>query len=132
VVVAIFFSGRILLDHRRDGNWGLIGGALEVGESIEECAIREVMEETGLILGSLTMVGTFSNPTRKIARFDEVVQNISICVAAETDNESIVLSDESIDARFFSKKELEDIEIVQTHQMIVPVLYDNNSWPVLL
>lgn len=42
-------SGRVLLIHRTDnGYWGLPGGAMELGESITDCAIREVREETGL------------------------------------------------------------------------------------
>ena len=45
-------SGQILLGKRKRGHgvssWGPPGGHLEFGESFENCAIREVLEETGL------------------------------------------------------------------------------------
>lgn len=41
---------QILLQQRKDnGLWGLPGGSLEPGESMEEVARRELYEETGLI-----------------------------------------------------------------------------------
>lgn len=40
-------EGKILLQYRR-GKWDLPKGKLDEGETLEECAIREVEEETGL------------------------------------------------------------------------------------
>ena len=42
---------QLLLQKRADnGCWAYPGGAVELGESFEECAIREVLEETGVKL----------------------------------------------------------------------------------
>lgn len=41
-------SGRFLLQRRSDdGTWGILGGGLEIGETVEQAAIREVYEESG-------------------------------------------------------------------------------------
>lgn len=55
----------MLFRNRKDndinkGKWIGIGGKKEDGESDEQCAIREAMEETGLIIHSLQKMGTVS------------------------------------------------------------------------
>ena len=58
VGVIIIRDGRILLGERHGshgaGTWALPGGHLEFGESILSCARREVREETGLVVSSVS------------------------------------------------------------------------------
>ena len=51
---------QVLLQKRSSGTWGLPGGLLEVGETLEQTAIREVFEETGLTIEELKLIHTFS------------------------------------------------------------------------
>jgi 8-oxo-dGTP pyrophosphatase MutT (NUDIX family) len=45
-----------------DGRWGLIGGALELGESFEGAARRELFEESGLAVEALHQLDVYSGP----------------------------------------------------------------------
>ena len=56
-VVIVNSDGQILLQHRTDNEcWGIPGGAMELGESFEDTARREVREETGLEVGPLELL----------------------------------------------------------------------------
>lgn len=60
-VLIVDAGGRLLLLHRSDSDtWGLPGGYLEAGESLEECARCEAYEETGLSVGQMRLLGVFS------------------------------------------------------------------------
>jgi mutator protein MutT len=53
--------GEILLQRRRDnGMWAVNGGAVELGESVEDAARRELFEEAGLVAGEMELLGVFS------------------------------------------------------------------------
>ena len=56
-------AANVLLQRRGDdGTWGIPGGALELGESLEAAARRELTEETGLVAGALELLDVYSGP----------------------------------------------------------------------
>lgn len=61
VGVIVVKDGQVLLGRRRgshgQGTWAFPGGSLEFGETPEECARREVGEETGLEIGPPRRIG---------------------------------------------------------------------------
>lgn len=63
-------EGRVLLVRRGGepfrGCWALPGGFMEMDETLEECAVREFEEETGLVVPKeeLSLLGVFSRPDR--------------------------------------------------------------------
>jgi ADP-ribose pyrophosphatase YjhB (NUDIX family) len=98
-------AGRILLEKRRDcGLWGLPGGKIEPGERVEQCAIREVAEETGLSVRITRLIGVYSDPAEHIATYPnngEVVHLIDILLEAEILGGNLDASDESEQVAFF-------------------------------
>ena len=66
--VAFDAKGRVLLIRRKNppfqGQYALPGGFVDVGESVEDACRRELMEETGVKAGKLTLVGVYSDPAR--------------------------------------------------------------------
>lgn len=54
-------KNEILLNLRSDTNtWGIIGGSMEPGESLEETAARELLEETGLKASRFELIDVIS------------------------------------------------------------------------
>ncbi len=61
-------EGRVLLIRRGRppfaGAYAFPGGFVDVGETVENAARRELMEETGVKAGKLALVGVYSDPSR--------------------------------------------------------------------
>jgi 8-oxo-dGTP diphosphatase len=82
VDILILYQNKLVLIKRRnkpfEGKYALPGGFVEVGEKVEEAAIREAKEETGLEIKLIKLLGIYSDPNR-----DPRGHVISICYLAK-------------------------------------------------
>jgi 8-oxo-dGTP pyrophosphatase MutT (NUDIX family) len=93
---------RLLLIQRSDNHrWAIPAGAMELGESMEACAIREVWEETGLRATSLTPFAFHTSYTYT-NEWGHTYQQILMTFRIHTwEGELLKETDETVDAGFF-------------------------------
>lgn len=115
-VVAVDDFGRILLHRRRDNEmWALPGGMMELGESLADCAVREVKEETGLDIEITGIVGIYSDPKHVFAYDDgEVRQEFSVCFRARLTGGALRVSDESYEVAFHDAEDVAALPMVNS------------------
>ena len=66
-VVVVDDAGRVLMIHRTDNdNWAVPGGAMDLGESLAQCGVRETFEETGIRCEITGLVGIYTDPKHLI------------------------------------------------------------------
>lgn len=102
-------NGEILLQKRRDnGSWALIGGAMEMGETFEEAAKREVKEESGLSVGKLEIFKLCSGRDCIIEypNGDVTFGPGIIFLTKEYEGEIVGDPEEVIEHRFFKKTDI--------------------------
>ncbi|MGA4722113.1 NUDIX hydrolase [Fictibacillus nanhaiensis] len=108
-VILVNSNNELLLQLRKDNNcWGLAGGSLEIGETLEQVAKRELFEETGLIANNLILFNVFSGQDfyYKYPHGDEVYNVVSAFVCR--DYEGVLRREESEvqELKFFKFNEL--------------------------
>ena len=107
-VVLIDETSRILLELRSDVRmWGITGGRLDPGETPEACAVREIQEETGLLLEQkqLHFFSIYAEPCdgRILQYPDNRVHLVDIVYIARIASDfRFVLSSESLKLEFFN------------------------------
>lgn len=108
--------GRILLMRRaiepRYGAWTYPGGFLEIDESVEECAVREAKEETGVSVRLLELVGIYSRPGPQGPGI------VSIVFRGRVTAGRIDVGREALEARWFRPQEIPWEELA----------YDTTRW----
>jgi ADP-ribose pyrophosphatase YjhB (NUDIX family) len=108
-VVATNIAGDVLLIQRSDnGNWAIPGGAIDLGESLTEAAIRETKEETGVTCEVTGIVGIYTDPQHVILYTSngEARQEFSIVLTAQAVDGAPTPSDESSQVRWVTRDEL--------------------------
>jgi ADP-ribose pyrophosphatase YjhB (NUDIX family) len=105
-------KGEILLQKRADnGQWGLPSGYVDIGESVEHGAIREIWEETGIHTQVNRLVGIYSDPQHNvIAAYPDgsLIQFAIVVFECEYLSSQLRISDESTDIGYFPPDNLPD------------------------
>lgn len=117
-------KGKLLLEKRRDSDiWGMIGGGCKKTETGREAIARETYEELGLRIDKnrFEKLAVYDNPGRIAAYRDGSIWRMVIVVyGLDFEEEPVMrISSESKELRFFSKEEVQQIEIAVTHKDIV-------------
>jgi 8-oxo-dGTP diphosphatase len=97
-------DGRVLLVHHAYGrlNWELPGGGAEPGESPDETAVREVLEETGLRVAIDRLTGVYFEPGHDLGPMLHFVFRCRWHAGLDP----VVSSPEVSDARYWSLEDL--------------------------
>ena len=106
-------KNELLLNLRSDTNdWGLPGGGKELYETMEECAIRELKEETNLDTNEIELLAVLSGKDYyyKYPNDDEVDAVIVLYQVKNYSGTVGVNDGESKELKFFSLDDLPELE----------------------
>ena len=124
---------RVLLMQRDDnGLWCLPSGGMDSGESIGEAVVREVEEETGLVVGVVGLVGVYSSP-HVLVRYPDgnQFQIVSLCFAAEVLGGELRTTDEAVSVGYFTRDEVAAMDVMANHVERICDAFDYEGSPCI-
>ena len=92
--------------------WAVPGGFVDVGETVEDAARREALEETGLHVSLKTLLGCYSDPSR-----DSRGHTVSMVYIAEASGEPMA-ADDAANVRLFQPDQI-DVALAFDHAEII-------------
>ncbi|WP_039043906.1 NUDIX hydrolase [Sporosarcina sp. ZBG7A] len=125
-IIVIDEEGKILLQLRSDTlDWGIPGGGMELGDSFEETAIKELYEETGLVTECLEVLGLASGKEfyYKFPHGDEIF-NATVIFKAENVMGELKKDDESLELTYFPLDSLPNLNYT-TRKILEKIEYIN-------
>ena len=133
-VVVTNDDGEVLLIRRTDNdNWAVPGGAVDLGESVAQAAIRETREESGIDCQITGIVGIYSDPKHVILYTSdgEVRQEFSILLTAQPVGGLPTPSSETSDVRWVRVGELGNYGMDRSMRMRVSHFLERDSGPYI-
>ena len=126
VVIILNNKNEVLLQKRHDGSWGLPGGLMDLGESFEEVAIREIFEETGLEVENLKLVNVFSGSEYylKVPNGDELYSVTAVFYTKDVRGNMKVDYNESVKLEYFKLDDL-PIELTDEYRRFIKQYIDS-------
>lgn len=122
IVIILNKDGHILLQQRTEpaGKWGLPGGLMELGESPEETATREVFEETGLEVKNLSLMNVYSGKDYFIKLPNgDIFQSVTVAYYTHEYAGNLVNNQqEGLDLQFFDVNHLPEYMVGSHWRMI--------------
>lgn len=122
--VIVIHQNKILMEYRSDSDyWALIGGGLDMNESLETCAIRELYEEAGIKIATsdLKFYKVYSDPSRIVKYPDgNILRSITTAFYTNINYpHSLKCSEESRELKYFTVDEIRQLNVVATHKHII-------------
>jgi ADP-ribose pyrophosphatase YjhB (NUDIX family) len=134
-VVVVNGAGEILMIRRTDNdNWAVPGGAIDLGESVAQAAVRETCEESGIECEITGIVGIYSDPKHVILYTSngEARQEFSIVLTASPLSGQPTPSSESSEVRWVPASEVLDYTMDRSMRIRVNDYLNRRESPVII